>query len=137
VITRTEDQLPFIVDSSFERGLIYPYPHVFIFKIDDSEDEYNYVKMRPLGERCATVRDARLNNTGIGIVLYNIDSEEMNEKLKTLVATIIKTITDDLCIKDFTVVTDEINQDKFVNTFGVQAKVSLIPSMFSSRLIVN
>ncbi len=137
VITKTEEDLPSIVRSSFDRGLIYPYPHVFIFKMDDSETEYNFVKMRPLGERCATVRDSRLNNIGVGIVVHGLQGDEMNEKMKTLVATVIKTIIDDMCIDNFSIVTDEVNPDKFVDIFGLKAKVSLIPSMFSSRLITK
>lgn len=134
VITKTEEQLPSIVKSSFDRGLIYPYPHIFIFKTDENENEYSYVKMRPLGERCATVRDSRLNNNGVGVVVYNLHGDTLNDKLKTLIATIIKAIVDDLCINSFSVVTDEVNRDKFVDVFGVEAKVHSIPSMFSKRI---
>ncbi len=133
VVTQTTEQYPAVMDSSFERGLIYPYPHIYVYKLDDSDDEYFVAKMRPLSERCATVRDSRLNNTGVGIVVYNPKKLPINDKLLTLLATIIKTISDDLGLKDYQIVSDDMNMDKFLDVFGLNAKVATIPSAFTRR----
>lgn len=133
VVTQTSDQFPSINDISFDRGLIYPYPHIYIFKADEDEDEYHVVKMRPLSERCATVRDSRLNNTGVGIVIYNPTKKAMNDKLLTLIASIIKTISDDLGVNKYQIVSDDMNMDNFIDVFGLDAKVAITPSSFTKR----
>ena len=132
VVTKTTDQFPNVAPISFGKGLVYPYPHVYIFNTEVGED-YSYVKMRPLNERCATVRDSRQNNIGVGIVLYKGDDTPIDEKMKTLAATIIKHIIDDLGIKEYTIVSDEMNADNFVDVFDIDYKVQSLPSSFSKR----
>ena len=129
VVTRTDEQLPEVVRSSFDRGMIYPYPHIFIYREDD---EYQFMKLRPLASRCANIRDSRLNNIGVGIVLYG-EGEVIDEKLRTLIATIIRNIVDDLGIETFEVVSDETSKQGFVDVFGIREKAENIPSMFSRR----
>ncbi len=133
VITKTMDQFPNIVPISFGRGLLYPYPHIYIFNTEKGE-EYNYVYMRPLNERCATVRDSLLNNNAVGVVLYKKDDSPIDEKMTTLVATLIRKIIDDLGIKEYSVHSDEINKDNFVDVFDIDSKIQTIPSSFSKRL---
>jgi hypothetical protein len=130
VVTRTTENYPAILKNSFSIGLRYPYPHVYIFKGDEAEEEYSMLRLRPFGERCGSVRDSRLNNIGIGIVVKT-DKEKLNEKAMTMVANIIKFIADDLCIDNYSIVSDEANPDKFVDTFGLEAKIALLPSSFT------
>jgi hypothetical protein len=107
----------------------YPYPHAYIFKGDESEEEYSMIRLRPLGERCGNVRDSRLNNIGIGIVV-KMETETLDEKARTAVANTIKFIADDLCMERYSILSDEVNPDKFVDTFGIEAKIALLPSLF-------
>ena len=134
VITKTTDRFPDISPISFSRGLIYPYPHIYIFNTEKGED-YNYVKMRPLNERCATVRDSIQNNSGVGIVLYKGDSTPIDEKMKTLAATLIRFIIDDLGIEKYTLVSDETDAEKFIDVFDIDAKIQTLPSSFTKRQI--
>jgi len=132
VITRTTGNYPAIVQESFDHGMKYPYPHIYIFKGDESEDDYSLLRLRPICERCGNIRDSRLNNSGIGIVIMT-DSPIMNEKIETIVANSIRLMIDDLCIENYEIVTDEINEDKFVDVFGIDAKVATLPSMFTKN----
>ena len=132
VVTRTTENYPAVVENSFSIGMKYPYPHVYIFKGSPDEDEYSFLKLRPTGERCGNIRDSRLNNTGYGIVIMT-DSDQLDEKAKTMIANIIKFVVDDLCIENYSIVSDEINPDRFVDVFGIAAKVSQIPSGFNKN----
>ena len=129
VITRTTDNYPSVVQNSFSIGMKYPYPHVYVFKGDDAEEEYSFLKLRPAGERCGNIRDSRLNNTGYGIVIMS-NTSTLNDKAITTIANIIRFIVDDLCIDDYSIVTDEVNEDKYVDIFDIQAKIQTIPSGF-------
>lgn len=113
--------------------MIYPYPHAYIYKMDESDEEYTFVRMRPLHERCATVRDSRLNNNGIGIVLYNPTGNPLTEKAKKLIATVIRNFVDDFGIIQYQIVTDESSADAFVDTLDFPAMVDASPSAFTKR----
>jgi hypothetical protein len=130
VITKTDENLPSVLSNSFKNGMVYPYPHVYIFKGDESEEEYSFVRLRPLASRCGNIRDSRLNNNAVGIVLMTKESI-LNEKQKTLIANIIKYIIEDVGIEKYSIYTDEINKDRFVDVFGIEAKISLAPSSFT------
>jgi len=130
VVTRTDKNLPAVLDESFTAGLVYPYPHFYIFKGDENEEEYSMLKLRPLAERCANIRDSRLNNNGVGIVVMTEDSRP-NEKLVTFIANIIKFVVDDIGISDYNVVTDEINSDKYMDVFYIPSKIETLPSSFT------
>ncbi len=132
VVTQTLEQYPSVVETSFSRGLLYPYPHFYIYMLE-GEDDYSVVKMRPLSERCATVRDSRLNSTGVGIVVLNPTFSPMTDKLITTIASLIKTISDDMGMKDYQIVSDDINPKSFIDTFLLPAKVAIIPSIFTKR----
>jgi len=136
VVTQTVSQYPAVVKESFERGLIYPYPHFYIYKHDyaDIDEKYSIVKMRPLSERCGNVRDSTLNGTGIGIVIHNPDKSELSEEALQGVAVIIKTIIDDFGIIQYQIVTDEISDDAFVDTTYLPALISTTPSIFNKRI---
>lgn len=134
VVTQTKDGYPDVVSKSFEKGMIYPSPHIYIFKQDDADENYSYVKMRPLFERCGTVRDSRMNNNGIGIVLYNPTGSPITESAKKLIATIIKNFIDDFGIIQYQIVTDEISDDAFVDTLDLPALIDIAPSAFNKRI---
>ena len=136
VITQTKSQYPAVVKESFEKGLVYPQPHFYIFKRDynDKEEEYTITKMRPIAERCATVRDSQLNRAGIGIVLHNPDGKNLTEEAKQKIAMIIKSLSDDFGIIQYQIVTDEISEDAFVDTTYLAALVARTPSMFNKRI---
>ncbi len=132
VVTRTKENLPLVIENSFKVGLRYPYPHYYIFKGDENEEEYSMLKLRPLGQRCGNVKDSRLNNVGVGIVI-KMESEQMDEKLKTFLANLINFIAEDLAIDKYTILSNEISPDNFVDTFGIEAKIALAPSSFTSN----
>lgn len=135
VVTQTTEEYPAVVKSSFEKGMIYPSPHIYIFKMDplDSEEDIKIVKMRPMSERCGTVRDSQLNRAGVGIVIHNPTKSEFSEKLKQKVAIAIKSIVDDLGIIQYQIVTDEVSEDAFVDVLDLPALVDITPSIFTKR----
>ena len=132
VITRTENDFSEIAEESFSHGMVYPYPHFFVFMVDDASKDYAFVKMRPLVERCGNIRDSALNNNGVGIVVKT-DGEKLDEKANHLIAVIIKSIIDDLGVKNHSIVSDEVNNSRFVDTFDIAAKVVKIPSQFAKN----
>ena len=134
VITQTKSEYPKVVEESFKKGMIYPSPHVYIFKMDEKEEDYSYVRMRPLSERCGTVKDSRLNNNGIGIVLYNPSGSPVNEKAKKLIAVIIKNFIDDFGIIQYQIVTDEMSDESFIDTLDFPALIDVTPSTFNKRI---
>ncbi len=136
VITKTQDQYPAVVSKSFEKGMIYPAPHYYIFKMDysDPDEEYKVVRMRPLAERCGTVRDSALNMAGIGILVHTPNNEELTEEVQNKIAVIIKSTIDDFGIIQYQIVTDEISDDAFVDTTYLPALVAKTPSMFTKRI---
>lgn len=136
VITQTKDEYPAVVDKSFKKGMIYPGPHFYIFKMDytPGKEEYQIAKMRPIFERCGTVRDSLLNATGIGITIHNPSGEDLSEDAKQKIAMIIKTLSDDFGIIQYQIVTDEISDDAFVDTTYLPALVASTPSIFNKRI---
>ena len=136
VITKTKDEYPAVVEKSFEKGMIYPAPHYYIFKMDydNTDEEYSIVKMRPIVERCGTVRDSLLNNNGIGIVIHAPNGEELSEEVNNKIAMIIKSTIDDFGIIQYQIVTDEILEDAFVDTTYLPALVAKTPSIYTKRI---
>jgi hypothetical protein len=136
VITRTAENYPAVVKNSFSRGMEFPYPHYYVFKGADNEEEYSYMKLRPSSARCGNIRDSRLNNIAMGITIMTNDPV-LNEKAKTTIANIIKFVSEDLGMEKYTIYTDETNSDKFVDIFGLEAKVSLLPSSFNRNTRIS
>jgi hypothetical protein len=136
VVTQTDKQYPAIVEDSFEKGMIYPAPHYYIFKMDYNSDdeEYKIIKMRPLFERCGTVRDSILNANGVGILIHNPDGSALSESAKQKIAMVIKSLVDDFGIIQYQIVSDEISDEAFVDTTYLPALVSATPSMFNKRI---
>lgn len=136
VITQTKLEYPGVVEDSFTKGMMYPAPHFYIFKMDDNDEneEYKVVKMRPINERCGIVRDSSLNATGVGIVAFNPSGDVFSGELKQVIATLIKGISDDFGIIQYQIVSDEVNEDNFVNTTELPALVSITPSIFNKRI---
>ncbi len=137
VITQTKNIYPQIVEESFTRGMIYPAPHYYIFKMDyyDNEEEYKIVRMRPISERCGTVRDSLLNEHGVGILIHNPSGDKIKDSLNQKIAMIIKNIIDDFGIIQYQIVSDEISDDAFVDTVFLPAAVSATPSIFTKRIL--
>jgi len=136
VLTQTDKEYPAMVSESFSRGMVYPSPHFYIFRMDDSDDaeDYKILKPRPISQRCGTVRDSRLNNNGIGIMVYNPSGKKLNPVLEQTIASIIKNTAEDLGIIKYQIVTDEVNKDAFVDTIYINALVNSTPSMFTKRI---
>ena len=134
VVTQTEEDYPSVVQSSFSKGMVYPAPHVYIFKVNPADEDYTYVRMRPIHERCGTVRDSRLNNNGIGILIQNKNRGNLDEKVKKLISNIIKNFIDDFGIIQYQIVTDEVNDDTFVDTLDLPLLISIAPSAFNKRI---
>lgn len=116
--------------------MIYPAPHFYIFKMDykSETEEYQIAKMRPIAERCGTVRDSSLNAAGVGITIHNPSGEDLSEDAKQKIAMIIKTLADDFGIIQYQIVTDEISDDAFVDTTYLPALVASTPSIFTRRI---
>lgn len=133
VIVRTDSNPYEITKESFEHGMIYPAPHTLIFKMDESDLKYTLQKMRPIAERCAVVRDSRLNNIGYGIVV-NSKTSTMNATLSRMVGMVIKSIVDDIGISQYEILSDEANMDRFIDTFELPAIIATIPSIFNKRI---
>jgi len=131
-ITKTTENYAGIIREAKKIGFLYPAPHVFITKIDFSDPDSKYfpMRLRPLSERCATVRDSRINNNGVGVVIHSEDGI-IRESAIIVAATEIKNIIEDLGIKNYNIVTDEINEDRKVDTMQIEGKVPIIPSKFT------
>ena len=133
VITRTELDSFAITEESFKRGMMYPAPHMLVHKDDPEAKLYSMARMRPMSERCANIRDSELNNTGYGIVV-RCSSKDMDAALKRAVGIVIKSVADDIGIKDYQIVSDEVNEDNFVDTFELSSIIATIPSIFNKRI---
>ncbi len=133
VITRSKLDSMAIANESFGHSMMYPSPHMFVFKNSPDEKVYSMSRMRPMSERCATIRDSELNNTGYGIVV-RCDTKEMDAALKRAVGIVIKSVADDIGIKEYQIVSDEINEDRFVDTFELPSIIATIPSVFNKRI---
>jgi len=138
VITRTPKDYPSIMEFSDEIGFKYPFPHYYLYKYDyfNSNEEWKFLKPRPLHERCASVRDGNLNKTGVGIVIMlpkEVDTIPTDGV--ALIANIIKLVSDDLGIKQYNITTDEINKVNRVDVMPIYSAVSAAPSIFTRRKI--
>lgn len=136
VLTQTKNEYPAMVADSFEKGMVYPAPHFYVFRMDDNDEseDYKVLKPRPLSQRCGTVRDSRLNNNGIGVMIFNPSGKKLNPKLEQTIASIIRNTAEDLGIIDYQIVTDEVDGESFVDTIYINALVGSTPSMFTKRI---
>jgi len=132
VITRTTDIYPAVVEKSKKAGLLYPYPHFYIWK-DEVSGVYQTKKTRPLSERCANIRDSRLNNSGVGIVV-NTDNATLDEEAEKVIGGIIAFIIEELGIYSYTIVTDELKHEKFVDVTRIQRWVASTPPSYARLL---
>ena len=132
VVTRTTEDFPAVQKNSFDRGMIYPAPHMYIYKMSEEDTSYSMSRMRPMAERCGTIRDSALNGAGYGI-LVKADSKDMDPALRQAVAIVIKSVADDLGLENYQIVSDEVNEDKFLVTFEIPALIAKIPSVFTKR----
>ena len=131
-VTKTRNDYPAIIREAREIGFLYPAPHVFITRLDfnDPESKYFAMRLRPLSHRCATVRDSRINNNGVGIVIQSLDDHILESAL-LIAASEIKNIIEDLGIVNYNIVTDEIDKERRVETMTLESKVSIVPSKFT------
>ena len=132
VVTRTNDTYPAIVEKSKQAGLVYPYPHFYIYK-DEETGEYLTTKGRPLAERCANIRDSALNNTGIGIVIKS-ETSELDEDAEMVIGRIIALTAEELGITAYIIVTDEVSEKNFVDITRLQRYVNSIPMMYQKLI---
>jgi len=100
-----------IITTSRKIGFEYPMPHYFIV---DVKGYPTALKMRPTGSRCATIRDEKIAEEGIGIVVSGT-TPAISKDASNLISKIIKSVIDDLGLKQVEIISDELQPDHRVN----------------------
>jgi len=135
LILKTNKHFHEVVEEGKDRGFIYPAPHVYIYKYeqDNASEEMKHVRGRPYDAPCALVRDSKISSSSIGIMIYSPD-EDVHPDSVILAANIIRLIADDLGIRQFGILTDEVNEDNRIDVLAMNAAVSIAPSIFNKRI---
>jgi len=136
LITKTSKHYHEIVEEGKDRGFIYPAPHVYVYKYEQSneKEDMKHVRGRPYNAPCALVRDSLIASNSIGIMIYCPDEDGVHPDAVILTANIIKLIADDLGINQFGILTDEVNIENQIDTLAINAAVSIAPSIFNKRI---
>lgn len=100
-----------IIEKSIEIGFEYPMPHFFL--LEGKDGKVQAFKMRPVGRRCAVMRDEKVAQTGIGFVVAG-NKKHVSIAISDKIGMIIKSIVDDLAIEDYTIISDEMHDDHMV-----------------------
>lgn len=134
-VAKTDKEYPDIVSESNKVGLLYPAPHIYVYKFeeDNENEEWKHIKARPLCHNMALARDSALSNNSIGITIYTKNSGRVHPDAMTLVANIIRLISDDLGIKQYGIITDELNKNNAVDVLDLNSAVAKAPSIYTRR----
>lgn len=136
LITRTTKHYHEIVEEGIDRGFVYPAPHVYAFKYEEynSKERVQHVRGRPYSANCALVRDSSIASNSIGIMIYCPEGNKIHPDAVTLVSNIIRMIADDLGMKQFGILTDEVNDENHIDVLEFNTAVSKAPSIFNKRI---
>ena len=125
VITGVGENPDQVISNSRKRGFEYPMPHFLITLTTEGKPVVQ--KMRPLGSRCALLRDAKIADEGIGFVVTGFNSK-LNDETAFAISKIISALVEDLSIPSYSIISDEINEDRRVILSKINP--SAIPSLF-------
>jgi len=114
-----------MVAFSKQIGFEYPMAHYYIEA--GKNNEVFTLRGRPLSSRCAVMRDSFIMDSGVGIVVSSED-KNIDKTVSNSISKIIKTLIDELGIKNYKIVSDEINEDNRVDISMINP--SIIPSDF-------
>ena len=136
LVTRTSKSYPEIEDEGKERGFIYPAPHVFVYKFEplNEKEDWKHIRGRPVASNCALIRDNNIARNSIGIMIYCNDNEDVHPDAMKLVANMIKLLSDDLGIEQYSIITDHEDENKAVDVLQLNSFVSMSPSIFNKRI---
>ena len=135
LITRTKLQYPEVSEKSKGIGMIYPMPHFYVYKFEqESKEEYpKHLRGRPYSEKCALMREGLIASNAIGIMIY-APTDVIPKDVVQLVGSIIRLVADDLGIKNYGILTDEINNENRVDVLEFYTAAEKSPSIFSKRI---
>jgi hypothetical protein len=114
-----------IISFSNKIGFEYPAPHFLITITQDGTP--HATKMRPLGKRCALIRDSKIADEGIGIIVGG-NTPKIDASVSNMISIIIKSIVEDLCIENISFISDEINTKNRVDISEIN--IGVIPDAF-------
>jgi hypothetical protein len=134
-VQKTDKHFHEISEESMEIGFIYPAPHVYIYKHEEfnNEETVKHVRGRPYAAPCALVRDASISKTAVGITLY-CPTDRLHPDVVSLAANIIQLISDELGIKQYGILTDEVNMENHIDVLELNTALSKAQSIFPKRL---
>lgn len=134
-VIKTTKQYPDVEEESRKIGFLYPSPHLYLYKFEEMnpDEEWKHIKSRPLCEPCALIRDSSISRSAIGIMIYS-PSGDIHPGSTLLVANIINLISDDLGIKNFGILTDEMDSTRSVDVSAIYAAVARSPSIYTKRI---
>jgi hypothetical protein len=89
------------------------------------------MRLRPLSARCATLRDSRLNNSGVGVVIHAPKDTQIVESAILLAASEIKFVIEDLGLENYSFFTNQVDKNSYVDIMYLQSKIPLVQSRFS------
>ena len=135
LIVKTELQYPEVSEKSKDIGMLYPMPHFYVYKFeqDSKEEAPKHLRGRPYAAKCALMREGIIASNSIGIMIY-APTGIISKDTVQLVGSIIKLVADDLGIKNYGILTDEINNENRVDILEFYTATEKSPSIFSRRI---
>ena len=136
LVKKTNKTYPEIIEEGKERGFLYPAPHVYVYKFEplNENEEWKHIRGRPIASPCALIRDSNIARNSIGIMLYCKDDEEIHPDAMILAAHMIKLFTEDLGIKDYSIITDHEDKKAAIDTMQMHSSVAMALSIFNKRI---
>lgn len=137
VVVRTSKPYPDVSDESRGVGLLYPSPHFYVYKFDfnDDSEPWKHIRGRPFCEPTPLVRDSVMSKSSLGIMILTDESDKrVRYGAMQHVASIIKNTSDDLGMSQYGIITDEVDNSRFVDSLALQAMISKSQSIFSKRV---